>query len=280
MKEIILKDYADIRDVLYMRASAKDSAVPKTRVRIINLANGETIWEGSNRVVITGGILNATYLFGLPFSDKIPTYNTELDLDNSVSTEESMDNNPVICLFCVDDSGCGTKQDDVYTVKYIDRISPETIFPFRYVDTADDLSEELRKYYFGRKTISDLDKIAYYFKAPDTAPQLHLRYVDGTQINEEDIYEVVTSQNAECFVETKLRINRYDFRDYFDKVLGWDKARFSSLSLCYAWYRDIEEDGETHRYYQGILPYSKINFPFNYLYDLTKGAEFIYDIYY
>lgn len=280
MKEIILKDAAQIRDVLVSRLAAKDKFEPVGIVRMINTETGETMWEQKNRVVITGGILNASYVFGLPVSTTIPTYNSEMDLDQSVETGTVPDNNPCVCLFCVDDSGCGATQKDVYTVNYIDRISPDTIFPFRYVDTDKDISEELREYYFGRKTIASDDKIAYYFKKPDTEPQMHLRYTDGTQLSDEDIYNIASSQAAECFVETRLRINRYDFRDYMDQVIGWDNARFSSLSLCYAWYRDIEEDGETHRYYQNITPYTKLNFPFNWLYDLTKGCDFIYDIYF
>lgn len=289
-KEIIITDPDQVRNILAHRISGGyqsgkdgklvDHAQPRTKITMIDLATGKKLWTRSNKVVITGGILNACYLFGVPGGDAIPTYNSEMNLDNSVAQGTAPDNNPIVCLFCMDDSGCGPTQKDVYTVNYIDRISPETIFPFRYVDTDADLTEDLRLYYFGRKTLAAEEKIAYYFKAPDTTPQLHLRYADGTQISEEDIYEIATSQNAECFIETRLRINRYDFRDYFDQVLGWDHARYSSLSLCYAWYRDIEEDGETHRYYQSITPYTKLNFPFNWLYDLTKGADFIYDIYY
>ena len=85
--------------------------------------------------------------------------------------------------------------------------------PFRYQDIDDDLNDDLRKYYFGRKTDEEAGKIAYYFKAFETTPMLHLRYTDGTQITDE-MYNVETEQGAECYVETKLRITRNDFRDY------------------------------------------------------------------
>jgi hypothetical protein len=57
----------------------------------------------------------------------------------------------------VDDSGCGTQPGEVYPVKYIDRISPNTIFPFRYNE--DDIDPNLRKVYFGFLRIDFLVKL-------------------------------------------------------------------------------------------------------------------------
>ena len=260
-----------------------DKAVPrKTEIIFKNHDTGEILGREENKVVITGSILNACYAFGIsPSYDEIPNYNKDLNLDNSVEEGEEPDNNNIVCLFCVDDSGCGEKVTDVYQVNYTDRIEPSSMLPFRYVDAADDLSEDLRKYYFGKKTLDDgSGKLAYYFKSFDTDPQLHLRYSDGTQINLSEIYSVSTSQMAECMVETRLRINRNDFRDYFDQVLGWDKARISSVSLCWGWYREFSEGDNTYKFYQGIRPYTKLNFPFHWLVDLTLAIDIIYRIYY
>lgn len=64
-----------------------------------------------------------------------------------------------------------------------------------------------------------------------------------------------------------------DFRDYFDKVLGWGDANISTLSLLYAWYDATIDD---YVWYQQILPFSKLNFPTEWLVDLTKSIDITY----
>lgn len=249
----------------------------KTRIILKDHDSGETLGEFENKVVISGSIFNACNSFGLTSPVILPNYNDDLKLDNTLDyTTVEPKNNSIVCLFCVGDSGCGSTPKDVFTTNYIDRINPEDdIIPFRYVDTANDLNDDLRKYYFGRKTL-DNGKAAYYFKNFDTVPQLHLRYTDGTQINE-DLYKVDTTQPAECYVETRLRITRKDFREYFEEVLGWDKARISTISLCYAWYDDTIDD---YKWYQQIYPYTKLHFSYEWLVDLTKAIDIQYQIFY
>lgn len=252
--------------------------VKGTRIIMKDHDTGEVLGDYKNKIVITGSIFSALNAFGLSVPPVIlPDYNRELGLDNTLDySQVKPKNTPFVCLFCIGDSGCGTTQKDVFTAKYTDRIAPvNDILPFRYVDSNADLNEDLRKYYFGRKTL-DNDKIAYYFKSFDTTPELHLRYTDGTQINDE-MYTIETTQAAECFVETKLRVTRNDFRDYFEQVRGWDNARISTLSLCYAWYDDTIDD---YKWYQQIYPYSKLNFSVEHLVDLTKAIDFVYQVYY
>lgn len=280
-----LKDIVDTKDTMKVKSflDAVDKATPqKTQILLYDHDTGELLSEDSNKVLLTGSILNACYAFGIASSyEEIPTYNEALGLDNSVDPSTTPDNDNIVCLFCVDDSGCGATPTEVYEVNYTDRIEPSSIMPFRYVDADNDLDDDLRKYYFGKKTLNDgSNKIAYYFKTFDTSPQLHLRYADGTQINMEEVYTVDTSQMAECYVETRLRINRNDFRDYFDQILGWDKARISSLSLCWGWKRPFQDGNNAYYYYQTIRPYTKLNFPMNWLVDLTKAIDIIYRIYY
>lgn len=257
----------------------KLSGGPKsTKITITDHDSGKNLGVYHNKVVITGSMFSATSIFGIPTPVVLPDYNRELSLDNTLNYNEvEPKNTPIVCLFCIGDSGCGTTPKDVFTTNYIDRISPEgDIIPFRYVDTNADLNDDLRRYYFGRKTLEEEGKIAYYFKAFDTTPQMHLRYTDGTQINDE-LYNVSTLQAAECYVETRLRITRTDFRDYFEATNSWDKAKVSTLSLCSAWYDDTIDD---YRYYQQIYPYSKLNFSTEWLVDLTKGIDFNYQIFY
>ena len=265
--------------------------VKGTMIRLTDHDTGEVLGEYQNKIIITGSLFNACSAFNVYPSIKIPDYNTEMKLQNSYNYDRMEPKNPrFVCLFCADDSGCGTAAKDVFVADYTDRIQPVTefdgtqfdsthIFPFRYVDKENDLNDDLRKYYFGRKEFTDSqnkDKVAYYFKSFDADPQLHLRYTDGTQINEE-LFNIKTQQAAECYVETRLRISRQDFRDYFEQVLGWDNARISCISLCFAW---VDDTIDEYKWYQQIVPYSKLNFSFEQLIDLTRAIDFQYCVYY
>lgn len=289
--EVHMKDKAEFRDNSSLSDSliARVSGAPKrTKITIRNAETGEILQERENKVVITGGQLNAMYAWGLDSSVKFPTYNEVMKLDGSDSGIEPK-NNPIICLFGVSDSGCGTTPKDIYVAKYTDRIKPAPadatsaedfnstmLMPFRWVDSTNDISEDLRKYYFGRKTYDRLGKIGYYLKTFDTDPVLHLAYADGTPITD-TMYDIASDQVAECYVETRLRITRLDFRDYFEDVLGWDKARISSLSLFYAWYDD---DIDQYRYYQDILPYSVLYYSYISLTATNIALDISYDVYY
>lgn len=278
MKEKILclKDIHKTRDYLSFGQIFSDRGGPKkTKIIIRDADTGELLSENENKVVIQGALKASTKLFGITPSVHFPTYNEEMELENSLDPTDKPRIDEVVSLFCIDDSGCGSTKKDLYTTDFIDRISPDTIMPFRYVDIEKDLNEDLRKYYFGRKVIGN--KVAYYFKKFEADPVLHLRYTDGTQVTE-DVYNYQSTQPADVYIETKMKINRNDFRDYFEEVLGWDKARVSSLSLCTAYYDDTL-DGE-YKWYQNIAPYTKLNFPYEELVSLDRAIMIYYQIYY
>ena len=291
-KTIILNDFTEIKDSIEGRIiKNRLNAGPKgTKIIMTDHDSGKILGEYENKIVITGSQLNACKLFNLEPEVIFPDYNRELELDNTLDySVVKPKNEPFVCLFCIGDSGCGTESKDVFKASFTDRIKPgpadptsaedfdtSMIMPFRYVDAGADLSDDLRKYYFGRKTFDRLGKIGYYFKSFDTQPQLHLRYADGTQITK-DLYNIESNQEAECYVEMRLRITKLDFRDYFENVLGWDKARISSLSLCTAWYDD-SIDG--YRYYQDIMPYTILFFSYQWLVDDTISVDIEYQIYY
>ena len=293
-KQMTLKDYTSVRDnasiannkIIAERLSAKPK---KTRIVMRNHDTGEVLGEVENKVLITGSQLNACAMFNLEPTVVFPSYNTEMQLDNSDDPSQAPMNRPIVCLFGVSDAGCGALPRDVYTTKFTDRIKPAPadpesidefdptmIMPFRYVDINEDIDSDLRSMYFGRKTFEKLGKIGYYFKRFDTDPQLHLRYADGTQITP-DMYITESDQEAECYVEMRLRISRIDFRDYFENVLGWDRARISQLSLFTAWYDDTIDE---YVWYQNILPYTILNFTCQTLVDATVAIDIDYQIYY
>ena len=292
-----VKDKLNIKDRL--------SGGPKrTRIILRDHNTNEVLYEGSNKILIPGSQLSICKQFGLEQAVVFPTYNTELELDNSLDPfpETQPYNDPITCLWCAGRSGAGSSTNEVNIVANNHRISPDLvdgtinqykdIVPFRYVDDTNDLSADERQVYFGRKTFRQADgtatgKIGYFFKAFDTNPQLNVRYLDGTEVNSA-MYRIDSSQQIEVYVEMKLSINRKDFRDYFDDVLGWGSADISAISLVTAWFDDTvcenpdadEDERVYYRYYQDIVPFSLFYFSQQSLTDLNKAIDFTYQVYY
>lgn len=283
---IALKDIEKIDDKLLVsnikNKVYKDlsSGIKGTRIIMRDSDGNET--ELHNKVVISGSIATALSLFNLEHLP-VPNYNDGLGLENSLPSETTPTNRRLICLFGVGDDGCGTVDSDVFTPSYIDRIPPSKLYPFRFIASDKrDLDPTDREVYFGRKLNAgtNADHTAYYFKAFNDAPQIYLRYTDGTEINPATMYNILTTQEAECFVKVDLSISRLDFRDYFNDEIGWDKARISSLSLCYAWYTETTESGNRYKWYQDIIPFTKLNFTFEKLVDSTKALAFEYSLFF
>ena len=296
----IVTDFADISKEMKETINSTTLGGPKrTKVVFKNHDTGEILGEYHNKVVVAGSQTQAMNMFGVDKDVMLPSYNTEMELDNSQPDSTEPANVPRVCLFCVSDNGCGTTPKDIYVSSVKDRVHPanlydeqtgtinqitdpdqftsDMIMPFRYVDVANDLNSDLRKYYFGRKefVFPGGTKVGYYFKTFDTEPQLHIMYTDGTQVND-NMYHDNNTLDIECYVEMRLRITRLDFRDYFENALGWDKARISTVSLCSAWYSD---EGQ-YRWYNDIQPYSLLNFSYRPLADSTTAIDIIYSVYY
>lgn len=276
---INLTDFAKTKDKLTATAYSHivNAAPKKTRITISDADTGEIIDEVQNKVVITGAQFTACKLWNIQAEVPIPNYNDDMHLDRTRDYETFQPiHDPVICLFGIGNDGCGPSAMDVKKIRYTERIEPEHLIPFRYQDMDGDLNDDLRKYYYGRKELTEEQKIAYYFKLFDTQPQLHLRYLDGTQLTP-DVYNIDSSQAAECYVEVRCRVTRNDFRDYFEQVVGWENAVINSFSLLYAWYDDTIDD---YLWFQQITPYSKLAFSNIWLVDLTKAIDFNYQVYY
>lgn len=264
----------------------------RTKITAFDHETGEQIGQWENKILAPGSQMTASKMFGVEPSVIFPTYNTELELENSLPPfpDTQPTNEPIVCLWAAGRSGAGSADNEVNVVSTTDRISPKLetdsdivyrdIVPFRYVDPDEDLDLDERDFYFGRKVFNaetTNEKIAYFFKAFDVEPQLHVRYLDGTEVTN-SMYEVVSSQFVEVYVEMRLSISKEDFRDYFDQVLGWDNANISTISLLYAWYDN--GFGDTFKWYQDILPYSKFNFSQEQLKDLNRAIDFNYQIYF
>jgi hypothetical protein len=291
-KIVSLKDKHSIADLIKSDHNLVErfGRPKKTKITITDHDTGEVLGEYENKVIISGSMFSGCKIFGIDTSLILPSYNDEMHFDNDQAKDPENYKKSIVQLFCVGDDGCGATQKDVFVCNFTDRIKPLTdiadiesiiggIYPFRFQDVDDDLPEQLREYYFGKKTYDSINKIAYFFKAFDTTPELHVMYTDGTQVDD-NMYNNNTDQVAECYVETRLRIARNDFRDFFADIIGWDNARISSLSLCYAWEIEIQDGEYTHKYYQDIYPYTKLNFPVEWLVNLDKAIDFNYQVYY
>lgn len=252
----------------------EDSANVTTRrtdIQIFVEGTDECVFKGSNKVLIAGAGFTARSHFDLPRTEITPSYNTVLSLENSVNeTPSSMEK---CFLFAVGTDGCGPENSQLYPVDYKKWISPGALVPFRYPLKTNDITGGLRNSYYGRKAIGEY--VAYYFKAFESVPVFVQQFVDGTPIDA-NIYDSTKVDDAESYVELRLKITKDDCRDFFLATTGINDARVNTISLLTCWAKDI--DGV--KYYQDIRPLTKLNIPNEPLIDLTKGLDIIYHIYY
>lgn len=283
-KTINIRESAAINDSINRNKTIRErlhSGPVKTKIIIKDHNTGEILGEVHNKILVPGSQITACNQFGLKQIINFPTYNTGLNLYNSYPEwEVEPKNMPITCLWCAGRDGAGSSPNEVYTVTNTDRIEiVNDILPFRYVPLDQDLNADDREIYYGRSINGTTQKVSYFFKTFDSQPQLHIEYLDGTEVTS-DMWSVVTNQPVEIFIEMRLSVGRLDFREYFEEVLGWDKANINTVSLVTAWYDDFEEGDLTFKYYQDIIPFSKFNFRTEDLTDLTRAIDFNYQVFY
>lgn len=265
-----LLDKCGLKDVSNLNAVDRTSY--KTKIEFRNKETGEVIWRGHNKVILPGAGFIARSLFSLTDSEITPSYNSALQLDESVYSSVPMNDNKIF-LFCVGTDGCGTENSQVYEEDYRKWIMPDAMVPFQYRPRAKDLNDADRETYFGKKTLTEY--LAYYFKTFDSEPALTQQFIDGTPIDS-TIYTNTTTTPVETFVTLYMSINTEDCRDYFIATTGLNDARINTISLCTCWYKEING----FKYYQDIRPVTKLNFPNEPLIDLRKGIDIKYEIYF
>ena len=148
-----------------------------------------------------------------------------------------------------------------------------------------DKDTAFRSKYFGRRleTIGTTGAtyIAYYFKKFETSPVLVRQYADGTTITKEsDIYHSSKTDEAQCYIQLKLRITNEDCRDYFAQTIGANAARWNTLSLCTGIPATYTSNGVTYNYYKNITPFAKLNIGNENLIDASKQYDISYQLYY
>lgn len=268
-KKIVLYEKYDKQDKLKKTQSGYVTAT--------NPVTGETIFKKlPNMITTAGSAFAAAKIWNVSPQIWTPTYNNYLGLDNTINepyTGKGVRAEEKVFLFAVGMDGCGSEQSQVYKVdpsKWIDR---DNLVPFRYQNINNDLGDELREKYFGKKTLDD--KIAYYFKAFDTEPVFIQQYTDGTPIDI-NIYDTDRKDEIESYVELKMSITEEDCRDFAIATAGIASLKINSISLLTAWKKII--DG--YIYYQDIRPYTKYNFSNESLVEVSKAIDFTYQIYY
>lgn len=247
-------------------------------VTAINHETGEVIFKQlPNMITTAGSAFAAAKIWNITPDIWTPTYNNYLGLDHTVN--EPYPNPGVraeekVFLFAVGIDGCGAEASQVYKVDPTKWINRDNLIPFRYVNSNNDLGDEMREKYFGKKTLVN-GKTAYYFKAFDTEPIFVQQYSDGTPIGT-DIYDNTRKDEVENYIELRMSITKEDCRDFFISTVGIQSAKINSISLLTAWKKVI--DG--YVYYQDIRPYTKYNFSNEHLIEISKGIDFIYQLYY
>ena len=235
------------------------------------------IFEEDNKVIVPGSAFTVMKHFkDISIPVKTPTYNNALGLDHITSITDSEERlNSYVYLFAVGIGGCGPENSQKYDVDYTKWIDTSDLIPFKYQLTANDLSDDMREVYFGRKAIPAADRIAYYFKAFDAAPVFKQQYIDGTPIDD-NIYISDNDMDVESFVEIKMSVTNRDCRDYFLATTGINDARVNTVSLLTA----VPKVIEGYTYYQNIRPLTKLNFNNISLIDETLAIDIIYQIFY
>lgn len=264
-----------------------DFGSPKgTQIIIRDRDSKEVLYEGHNKTIIAGSQFIATKLWGINNKITLPSYNAELQIEDM--NRGANDNEPLIWGFCVGISGCGSGPSDLYPVDALKHIPASSLVPFRY-EKGEDIDDDMRQTYFGRKYFEDYDRYAYYFKRIENK-QLHLEFTDGTEITSA-IYSSTSTLKGLCFVEASLTITKSDCRDIFasgeftptladgtiSPPLSLADARINTLSLVQGWYK-TGIDG--FKYYYTIQPVTQINFPNISLVDASLSVEIIYRVYF
>jgi hypothetical protein len=238
---------------------------------------GNVLHQGlHNKVIVSGSAFTMMKHYNIDVPTRTPSYNTVLGLENTLNTpnpEPGVRRDEVVCLFAVGVGGCGQEQHQVYDVDYSKWIKPSDLVPFRYITPPNDLSDLDRTRYFGRALTNG--KIAYYFKAFDTEPELIQRYVDGTPIDA-NVFDSTNTLEIESFVQLKLKITVDDCREWFASTTGLDTAKINAISLLTGYKHEING----YIYYESIRPLTVLHFPSEPLNEYTKSLDITYLCFY
>ena len=202
---------------------------PIGKVRIIDKKTGAVVFQGTNKAMLSWSEFAVLRMFDIEGDSFItPSYNTQMDLDNpQLNSKNDLGLGYKIFLFCIGTSGCAVGSQIKFEVSNQNCID------------GDDLDDVLRTHYFGRKTMRDRNRIAYYFKRFDSDPIVNKVYEDGSPWTS-SVYSDKTSLSARVRVDLTCTIDEDDGRDWFSQTSGINDARFNCLELLTAWPAQID----------------------------------------
>lgn len=284
----MLTDYFDFDEHVFIKSKSDIEEIKESSryrpigyVEVYNKKTKKLILKGFNKVMISASEFMALHMFNNPAENYItPTYNTYIGSPEGLDQTHTDTGNDLtldykICLFCMGTSGCSRGSQIKYEVSNKGWIKPEDLVPFKYVGMHEDLGELARRIYFGKKTLVDYNRIAYYFKRFDSNAVLKREYEDGTDWTSE-IYQDDSTMRANVKIGITFSIDEEDGRDYFDRTTGINDARFNTIELLAGWPEVI--DGFT--YYQDVRPFTRLNMPNKYLSSAGDSYEFRYFLYF
>ncbi|MBQ8130860.1 MAG: hypothetical protein IJ193_00035 [Bacilli bacterium] len=242
-------------------------------------------WNRSNMMTLGVAGTLCRFLFDLPTAQEVtPNYNNMLLLDNTITTTSGQTSPTKVFGFCVGNDHGGEIPSDVYKPFYHDIIHPNpdqygrSIIPFRYCPLDDDITDDKRAIYLGRKTLSEY--YAYYFKAFDSNPIFSQHYTNGDPIDS-NVYDIQNDMEVETTVSINMSITKDDCREYFyygGSAGGYtiNDAKINCISLVMGW--PYEVDG--FRYMQDIRPITLLTMPLESLIDLRKSLIIAYTLFF
>ena len=272
-------DKLDYKERLLINGKSDELCTDKyinTIIRILD-KNKKEVFKGANKVILSGSEFLTLKLFNLGSNTfTTPSYNTQLDLDNSqLNTGNDLSDSYKVFLFAMGTSGCAMGSQIKYEVSTKKWIDPKDLVPFRYRSIGSDLDDVNRRIYYGRKEDTTIGKISYYFKRFDSEPVLTREFEDGTPWSS-SVYSDDSALKANTRVSLVAKVNENDGREYFNDTIGITNARFNCIELLLAWPYVV--NGYT--YYQDIRPFTRLNFPNRPLSELGDSYEIIYDLYF
>lgn len=281
------------KTAIKLQSQSKENYNIIGKVTIKNKVTGEILEEGYNKTLLSGSEFLAMRSFDLENDDFVtPSYNSIMNFDydtlnakNDIGEYKDKTLDYKICLFAIGTSGAArgsllkletNKQKWIAPPDDSDKKNIiRDLIAFRYCNTNNDLSEEERTIYFGRKSLPEINKYAYYFKKFDSQSLLTKTYDDGTEWTN-SVYSDNVAQHANVIVTNVMTISPEDARDYFSNTEGLSEARFNCVELLLAWPRIV--NGIT--YYQDIRPFSRFNFTNKSLSDTDDIYEITYSLYF
>lgn len=240
---------------------------------VVEMTNelGEVLFKKSNLIVVPGRRFVLEKLFNIKSDVLFDNLREQMGIPSPVTENPELEKDmPLreksVCLFGVGIGGAGLTFGQVYPPKFA-QLKLNQPIPFRYVNTATDLTEAERKKYFLRH--EENGNAAYYLKRFETKPELKIKRME-TDLTPD---EVGGNEDYDIYVELKLKVSAEDVREYFDSKGDLGLSRINELCLVFGY--QPNEDGDYH----GLETFSILSFNNEALDSTTKELNITYRIY-